>query len=87
MYRATLPYGRKGLPIMALSAIDNALWDIKGRAAGVPVYVLLGGKTKGSGTQPPRVAVYASGNRTEAYARLGFIRNKVFYAVWAVGRR
>ena len=84
MFRATLPYGRKGLPIMALSAIDNALWDIKGRAAGVPVYVLLGGKTKGSGTQPPRVSVYASGNRTEAYARLGFTRNKVFmrYGPW-----
>lgn len=78
MYRATLPYGRKGLPIMAVSALDNALWDIKGKAAGAPVYVLLGGKTRGSGAGPPRIPLYASGNRTEAYVPLGFQRNKVF---------
>ncbi len=84
MYRATLPYGRKGLPIMAVSAIDNALWDIKGKAVGVPVYVLLGGKTKGTGNAPPRVTLYASGNRTAAYTDLGFTRNKVFmrYGPW-----
>ena len=35
--------GQKGLPISALSAIDIALWDIKGKALGVPVYTLLGG--------------------------------------------
>lgn len=29
----------------SLSAIDEALWDLKGKAAGVPVYELLGGKT------------------------------------------
>jgi hypothetical protein len=37
MFRSSLPYGRKGLPIMAISAIDIALWDIvgKGIVAGV----------------------------------------------------
>ncbi len=79
MFRATLPYGRKGLPIMALSAIDNALWDIAGQAAGAPVYALLGGAARGSGKgAPPRVPLYASGNRSEAYPPLGFTRNKVF---------
>lgn len=45
MYDATLPYGRKGVAIMALSAIDLALWDLRGKMAGAPVAVLLGGKT------------------------------------------
>ena len=38
----------------AISAIDIALWDIKGKALGVPVYELLGGKTR------DKVRVYAS---------------------------
>ncbi len=36
MFRALLPYGRKGLPIMAISAVDIALWDLLGKARGVP---------------------------------------------------
>jgi L-rhamnonate dehydratase len=43
MYRATLPFGRKGLAIMALSGVDLALWDLAGKAAGLPVAKLLGG--------------------------------------------
>lgn len=38
-------YGGGGLIFGAMSAIDIALWDIKGKALGVPVYQLLGGKT------------------------------------------
>jgi L-rhamnonate dehydratase len=43
MYRATLPFGRKGVAIMALSGVDLALWDLRGKAARQPIAVLLGG--------------------------------------------
>ncbi len=43
LYNYTRDQGMKGLPICALSAIDIALWDIKGKALGFPIYKLLGG--------------------------------------------
>ncbi|MBO0949423.1 enolase C-terminal domain-like protein [Fibrella forsythiae] len=46
MYRSTVAYGRKGAVIAAISAVDIALWDIKGLAFGQPVFMLLGGRTK-----------------------------------------
>jgi galactonate dehydratase len=52
----------RGGPIMtsALSGIEQALWDIKGKALGVPVYEMLGGPTR------DRIRVYAHvGNRPE----------------------
>jgi len=52
----------RGGPILtsALSGIDQALWDIKGKALGVPVYELLGGPTR------DRVRVYAHAGTVEA---------------------
>ena len=41
MYRQTLPFGRKGLALMAQSGVDLALWDLRGKAEGVPVCRLL----------------------------------------------
>jgi L-alanine-DL-glutamate epimerase-like enolase superfamily enzyme len=41
MYEHTLFYGRKGLVIMAISGVDLALWDLRGKAAGQPVAKLL----------------------------------------------
>ncbi len=51
----------RGGPILtsALSGIDQALWDIKGKALGVPVYELLGGPTR------DRVRVYAHASRPD----------------------
>lgn len=43
LYNWTRDQGMKGITISALSAIDIALWDIKGKALGLPVYKLLGG--------------------------------------------
>ncbi|MBI3681770.1 MAG: mandelate racemase/muconate lactonizing enzyme family protein [Acidobacteria bacterium] len=43
MYRANVYGGRRGAAFHAMSGIDIALWDIKGRALGVPVWKLLGG--------------------------------------------
>lgn len=54
MYRSTINYGRKGLVLEAISAVDIALWDIMGKATGQPVYNLLGGRTR------ERIRVYAS---------------------------
>jgi L-rhamnonate dehydratase len=43
MYRANIYSGRRGIAIHAMSGIDLALWDIKGKALGLPVWKLLGG--------------------------------------------
>ena len=44
MYRGSIYYGRRGVAIQAISAIDIALWDIMGKFYQQPVHVLLGGK-------------------------------------------
>ena len=47
--------GGGAIVFAAISAIEQALWDIKGKALGVPVYELLGGKMR------DKVRVYANG--------------------------
>ena len=54
MFRQTMAFGRKGIGMVAISAVDIALWDVLGKSAKQPVYRLLGGRTK------PRIPVYAS---------------------------
>ena len=66
MYRASIPYGRKGVAIEAISGIDTALWDLVGKITGQPVYNLLGGKTK------EKLRVYATGNAVESHVKRGF---------------
>ncbi|MCX8276804.1 MAG: mandelate racemase/muconate lactonizing protein [Dehalococcoidia bacterium] len=45
MHRASV-HGRQGNTMIAISAIDNALWDLKGRYLNVPVYSIIGGPTR-----------------------------------------
>jgi L-rhamnonate dehydratase len=54
MYRASLYYGRRGVVVHAISGVDIALWDIKGKVHGRPVCELLGGSPQA------RVRAYAS---------------------------
>lgn len=56
LFRATF-WGQGGGPVVygAISAIDVALLDIKGKALGLPVYELMGGKTR------DKIRVYANG--------------------------
>jgi L-alanine-DL-glutamate epimerase-like enolase superfamily enzyme len=54
MYRRTMYFGRTSVGIAAMSAIDMALWDIKGKHYGEPIHRLLGGQ------QHARIKAYAS---------------------------
>lgn len=55
MYRRTLDYARRGVLVSAISAIDVALWDLKGKILNQPVYMLLGGKMR------DKIVPYATG--------------------------
>lgn len=71
MFRSTLNYGRKGLPIQAISAVDLALWDLLGKLRNEPVYALLGGKTK------QQLPVYCTTARPDLAKQYGFTGAKV----------
>jgi L-rhamnonate dehydratase len=75
VYEASIPYGRKGVAIMALSGVDLALWDALGKAEATPVYGLLGGLRRA------RVRAYATGEDTAWYHELGFTAHK-FTSRW-----
>jgi D-galactarolactone cycloisomerase len=55
MYRRTLDYARRGILMASVSALDIALWDLKGKILGQPVHVLLGGKKR------DKIRPYATG--------------------------
>lgn len=66
MFRLTKPYGSTGLACYAISAVDLALWDLKGKLLGQPVYSLLGGPAR------DRQFCYATGNDVDWYRELGY---------------
>lgn len=77
-------HGRSGLYMTAISALDIALWDLKGKAWQQPIYSLLGGPTRlavpayasmlGFSTEPAPAAALA-----QAYKALGFTAQKWFF--------
>lgn len=80
MRRASAPYHTAGLASYAISAVDNALWDLKGKIIGRPVYELLGGPQK------DKIFCYASNtdlsygteNSIDWFLELGFKAVKLF---------
>jgi L-alanine-DL-glutamate epimerase-like enolase superfamily enzyme len=78
-------HGRAGLFVNALSVVDIALWDLRGKVADEPVYRLLGGPTRdrvpvyasmlGSSVEPERAAAVAA-----EHAKLGYTAQKWFFA-------
>jgi L-rhamnonate dehydratase len=78
MVRASMPYGPGGLAAYAISAIDLALWDLKGKVLRQPVYALAGGPARDD------IACYATGNDTDWHMELGFKATKLAcpYGPW-----
>lgn len=66
MVRISASYGSQGVASFAISAVDLALWDLKGKLLHCPVYELLGGPQK------EKIFCYATGFDMEWYLELGF---------------
>ena len=64
-------YGRKGVAFCAISAVDIALWDLKAKFFGVPLYRLLGPYTD-------RVPIYGSGGWT-SFTEAELVREQMGY--------
>ena len=71
MFRASMFYGRKGLPVAVISVIDLALWDLVGKIRGEPVYKMIGGATM------DRLHFYCTGPAPASAKKMGFFGAKV----------
>ncbi len=71
MYHASMYYGRKGIVINAISAVDCAVWDLLGRLRQEPVWAMIGGKMRDA--QP----MYATGPRPDLAEEMGFLGGKL----------
>lgn len=80
MWEASRRYGSLGHAAVAISGIDLALWDLKGKLLGQPVYRLLGGPSR------QRVPLYATTNDVDWALELGFTSIKLPNPVhWSEG--
>ena len=70
LFRASLHYGRRGLALNAISALDLASWDLLGKATGQPVWSLLGPKVH------DQLPAYATTTQPEVARMLGFVGGK-----------
>ncbi|KAF2450632.1 nucleotide-diphospho-sugar transferase [Karstenula rhodostoma CBS 690.94] len=71
MYRGSMFYGRKGLPVAVISVIDLAIWDLLGKIRNEPVYKMIGGATR------ERLNFYCTGPEPLAAKEMGFVGAKV----------
>ncbi|HWJ75462.1 MAG TPA: L-rhamnonate dehydratase [Kaistia sp.] len=71
LFRASMPYGRKGMPIATISVVDLALWDLIGKVRGEPVFNLIGGLCH------DEITFYCTGPEPAAVRDLGFWGSKV----------
>ncbi|MBI2299236.1 MAG: hypothetical protein HYU66_09905 [Armatimonadetes bacterium] len=71
MVRLCMPFGATGLASFATSTVDLALWDLKGKLLGKPVYELVGGPAH------DHLDCYATGNDTDWHLELGFRGSKM----------
>lgn len=71
MYLSTIHYGRKGLVLHAISAVDLALWDLLGKIENKPVYDLIGGKVR------DEIDMYATGPNPVIAQKIGFLGGKL----------
>jgi L-rhamnonate dehydratase len=80
MRRSSAAYGSTGLASYAISAVDNAMWDLKGKLLGRPVYELLGGPVKKSIPcyASNTLLKYSTKDNMDWFLELGFKAVKVF---------
>lgn len=71
MFRSIQRLGSAGHATVAQSAVDLALWDLKGKLLGLPVYSLLGGPCR------ERILLYATGDDLDWAQELGFQHFKI----------
>jgi L-rhamnonate dehydratase len=91
MYRGSIYYGRRGVALQAISAIDIALWDIAGKFYNTPICLLLGAKWR------DKVRAYASTlfrpdprairEATKVYLDQGFTAVKFGWGVFGKNRK